>query len=49
MYGYTVRVASTEDLITMKTAANRDKDRRHILELKEIQKLQSEISAGTAD
>jgi hypothetical protein len=47
MYGYPVHVASLEDLITMKTAANRDKDRSHILELKEIQKLQAETGPRT--
>jgi predicted nucleotidyltransferase len=41
VYGYVIRVASIEDLITMKQVAGRDKDRVHIQELTAILKLQS--------
>jgi len=39
IFDYDVRVASLEDLIAMKRAANRPKDQTHVLELLEIQKL----------
>lgn len=40
--GFDVRVASFDDLISMKRAANRIKDQLHILELQELQKLLKE-------
>jgi predicted nucleotidyltransferase len=40
--GFTVRVAAIDDLISMKRAANRPKDRNHIMELEALRRLQSE-------
>ncbi len=39
LYGLAVHVASIEDLISMKRAANRPKDQNHILELLALKKL----------
>lgn len=39
-----VRVASIPDLITMKRAADRPKDREHIMQLEALQRLQSSTS-----
>ena len=39
LYGLPVRVASIEDLISMKRTANRLKDQNHIMELLALQKL----------
>lgn len=42
MYGYRVRVASLPDLIAMKRAADRDKDRAHLPELEALARLKRE-------
>jgi predicted nucleotidyltransferase len=39
LYGFTVRVASLDALITMKRAAGRGKDQRHIMELERLRQL----------
>ena len=39
VYGITVRVASVDDLLAMKRAANRPKDQRHIMELEALRRL----------
>lgn len=39
LYGHSVRVASLADLIAMKRAANREKDRRHLPELEALERL----------
>jgi len=39
LYGMHVRVASIDDLLSMKRAANRAKDQNHILELEALKKL----------
>jgi hypothetical protein len=40
--GFTVRVASLDDLIAMKRAADRPKDRNHLYELLALKKLLNE-------
>ena len=42
--GVNVRVASLEDLLKMKRAANRTKDQNHILELEGIQRVRDEAA-----
>ncbi len=37
IYGMKVKVACLEDILAMKRAANRPKDRQHILELQDLQ------------
>jgi len=39
IFGLSVRVASIEDLIGMKSAAGRPKDKQHLLELQDLQQL----------
>ena len=39
VYGYPVRIASLGDLIRMKRAANRPKDRLHLLELEALNRI----------
>lgn len=41
-FGITLRVASIDDLIAMKEAANRPKDQAHLLELRALKKLLGE-------
>jgi hypothetical protein len=41
VHGIIVRVASLNDLIAMKLAANRPKDREHVLELQALKSVQS--------
>jgi predicted nucleotidyltransferase len=45
-FGVTIRVASIEDLIVMKRAANRLKDQLHVLELEALKKLLAGESSG---
>lgn len=45
LYGLAVHVASVDDLISMKRAANRPKDQNHILELLALKKLLAEESS----
>lgn len=42
LYGMKVRVASVDDLIAMKRAANRPKDQSHLMELEALRKLLAE-------
>ena len=44
MGGYTVRVASVDDLIAMKKAAGRPKDERHLMELQALKRVIAEES-----
>jgi hypothetical protein len=44
VFGVEIRLASIEDLIAMKTVANRPKDRLHIQELEALAKLEREES-----
>lgn len=41
LFGQQVKVASLDDLIQMKKAANRTKDQLHLLELRAMKKLRS--------
>ncbi|MBC8142084.1 MAG: hypothetical protein H7Y38_11665 [Armatimonadetes bacterium] len=43
--GMMVNVASIEDLLSMKRAANRQKDQNHILELEALKKLKDAVSS----
>ena len=45
MEGFTVRVASIDDLIAMKRAANRPKDQLHLFELQALKRVIAEESA----
>ncbi len=50
IFGMKVKVACLEDLLAMKRAANRPKDRQHILELQDLQQyLAGEILNKTGD
>jgi predicted nucleotidyltransferase len=46
LHGMAVRVASLDDLIAMKRAAGRAKDRQHLLELERLRVLQKEPDSG---
>jgi len=47
LFGLAVRVASVDDLIAMKRAANRPKDPQHLLELEALRKLAAEEGGET--
>ena len=46
--GFSVAVASIEDLIAMKQAANRPKDQLHIMELRAVQRVLGETAPPNA-